>query len=941
MDKVIKILHLEDDTIDAELIQSKLISEGISCQFTLVQSRYEFESAMRAQCFDLVLADYNLPSYDGIKALKFTREHFEEIPFIFVSGTIGEEAAIDGLTKGATDYVLKQRLLRLGTAVKRAIDDAKIRRDQKMAEEELRKSEYRKTIFNKIASIFLTLSDEEMYSEIVSIVLNLTKSKFGLFGIIEENGDLHLPSFTKDIWKECQVPGKSIIFPSSVWGNSLWGRAIRKKKSFVSDGPFHIPHGHIQIENFLTIPIIFGAETIGLLSFANKDTGYTNEDKSFVEDIANFVSPILNARLQRDRQERIRKQAEEALRISEERFSKIFRLSPIACAILDVKNRRFVDVNEIFIKSTGYSRNEIIGHTPSELHLYQDQKEQDELLQILQKTGSLENIEFKIRNKAGIFGIGLNTTIQIELAGEKHYLSLIQDITERKYAENELRKLYRAVEQSPVSIIITDTAGKIEYVNSKFTEVTCYSKEEVLGQNPRILKSGEMKDEAYTQLWQAITSGKEWFGEFHNKKKNGELYWELASVSPILNKDGIITNFLAIKEDITKRKQAEKELIEAKEKAEESDKLKTAFLHNISHEIRTPMNSICGFSELLVEPDLSEEQRKYFLSIIQKSSNQLLSIVTDLLTISSIETKQENVKTQKVFINSIIEELFEVFRVLANDRNIQLLMKPKLSDQNSEIFTDQTKLTQVLTNLVSNAIKFTHKGFVEFGYNLVDNTESPELVFYVKDTGIGIKQDLQEKVFERFRQADKTIPLTYGGTGLGLSISKGLVELLGGKIWVESQPGEGSTFYFTIPYKPAFETETQKIKSRLKQDLVDATILVAEDEEFNYLYIKELLKKMDFKIIHAKDGQEAIEICKENPNIDLILMDIKMPVIDGDKAARIIRELKPELPIIAQSAYALEHERLKYEGVFDDYITKPINKHELNQKIRKYIILQK
>lgn len=262
--------------------------------------------------------------------------------------------------------------------------------------------------------------------------------------------------------------------------------------------------------------------------------------------------------------------------------------------------------------------------------------------------------------------------------------------------------------------------------------------------------------------------------------------------------------------DITERKQAEtllerrnEELIIVKEKAEESDRLKTAFLQNMSHEIRTPMNAIIGFSSRLNKPDLSDEKRKSFTSIIIDSANQLLSIVSDILTISSLETKQEKLNPGKVCINNIIADLLAIFKTQAFNQNITLLAKQQLTHRQSEIYTDNTKVTQILTNLITNALKFTNEGFIEFGYKLKDT----ELEFYVKDTGIGIEPQKQVKIFDRFVQADKTIQLKYGGTGLGLSICKGFVELLDGKIWVQSAPEKGSTFYFTIPYKPVHEVD--------------------------------------------------------------------------------------------------------------------------------------
>jgi len=297
----------------------------------------------------------------------------------------------------------------------------------------------------------------------------------------------------------------------------------------------------------------------------------------------------------------------------------------------------------------------------------------------------------------------------------------------------------------------------------------------------------------------------------------GDIKWFETFKAPITDKQGRVIATTGYSRDITQRKQAEillkeknqrikaqnedykrlnEELLKAKEKSEESDRLKTAFLQNMSHEIRTPMNAIVGFSSMLEEPDLSPEELKNYLSIIVNSSNQLLSIVTDIITISSIDTKQMSVNVEKVTINNLMDHLLSIFNNQASNINIELIVKKPLPDESSEIYTDQTKLTQILSNLLSNALKFTPHGCIEFGYQLKTN----ELEFYVKDDGIGIYPDQHEIIFERFRQADLSTTRKYGGSGLGLSISKGFVELLGGKIWLESEPDKGSTFFFTIPY---------------------------------------------------------------------------------------------------------------------------------------------
>ena len=502
-----------------------------------------------------------------------------------------------------------------------------------------------------------------------------------------------------------------------------------------------------------------------------------------------------------------------------------------------------------------------------------------------------------------------------------------------------------------------DANGKLISVSDYWLSNLGYTKEEVIGRSSsEFLTEASRKYAKEIILPEFYKTGICTNVEYDYVKKNGEIINVLLSAISEYDENGKFFRSLAVINDITKHKQAElllkeknekikaqnedykrlnEEFKKAKEHAEESDRLKTSFLQNMSHEIRTPMNAIYGFSGLLNDDDLDDDKRTSFINIIQSSSQQLLSIVTDILTISSLETKQETTNNKKVCINNIIIDLLAIFKQQAVNQNVSLFANQQLTDKQSEIFIDKTKLTQILTNLITNAFKFTHEGSIEFGYFLVGTgRDLSKIQFYVKDTGIGIKTELQEKIFERFQQADFSITKKYGGTGLGLAISKGLVELLGGKIWVESEIDKGSTFYFTIPYHPINEIET--IEKSKKQYL--KTILVAEDEVFNFLLIEQLLKNLGLKIIHAKDGQETVEICKSNPNIDLILMDIKMPIMDGHEAAKQIKKLRPDLPIIAQSAYALENEKEKFSGdCFDEYITKPIDVKELKSKFKKFI----
>ena len=369
-----------------------------------------------------------------------------------------------------------------------------------------------------------------------------------------------------------------------------------------------------------------------------------------------------------------------------------------------------------------------------------------------------------------------------------------RDITYRKKAEEQIQKLTQSVEQSPSSIMITDVNGLIEYVNPQFLEITGYDKEDIIGRNPRILKSGKMPDEVYRQLWGTIVSGKIWRGELVNRKKNGELYWEWVTMTSIKNEAGQITNFIAIKEDISSRKQMEADLIIAKEKAEESDRLKSAFLANMSHEIRTPLNSIIGFSKLLQDSNFDDQQKKEFLRHVIENGNSLLSIVSDIMDISKIESGQIELRKTPFSVNQFLSRLIERYGFLLEEKNLKLRI-----DVNSEdciVTTDQERLNQAFNNLISNAVKFTDQGYIHIGYRKDDDM----LTFYVKDTGIGIPKEFHEIIFERFRQVETEKDRRYGGNGLGLAITRSLVEMMGGKIWLDSSPGKGSVFYFSIPY---------------------------------------------------------------------------------------------------------------------------------------------
>jgi len=527
-----------------------------------------------------------------------------------------------------------------------------------------------------------------------------------------------------------------------------------------------------------------------------------------------------------------------------------------------------------------------------------------------------------------------NTLIEKEIiAKELHYQDLISSHLrdEELLIASEIR-YRRLFESAKDGILILDAeSGMIIDVNPFLIEMLGFSKEQFIKK----------------AIWE--------IGIFHDIIANHEKFLELQQLEyiryedmPLRTIDGHMVNVEFISNvyiadgrrviqcnirDITQRKLADAALVLAKEKAEESDRLKTAFLHNISHEIRTPMNAIVGFAGFLNEPELSAEDRKHFVDIIVQSSDQLLSIISDIVSMSSIEAGQAKIIESEFELNGAMALLQEQFIIKGGNTTLFCDLKSSLPEHEVWIITDETKFLQVFTNLIGNALKFTEQGFVTYGYEIKNN----KLQFYVEDTGIGISKEMHKEIFKRFRQIETTNVRQFGGSGLGLAISKAYVELLGGKMWVKSVLGKGSTFYFTIPFVHVRKNNLSENRSDDPlNDVINLpkTILVAEDEDSNFKFLEVLLSNKNIKIIRAVNGLEATKIVTANDEIDLVLMDIKMPEMNGYEATKQINSLKPHLPIIAQTAYSNEVDKQKALACgCADYISKPINADLLLSKI--------
>ena len=517
-----------------------------------------------------------------------------------------------------------------------------------------------------------------------------------------------------------------------------------------------------------------------------------------------------------------------------------------------------------------------------------------------------------------------------------------QNIQKSRESEKKFRILFETMDQGA---IYQDSTGKITAINSAAEKITGYTLEEMQdmsffdpGPWVTINDGVSIKSAESHPASAALRSGlpvKNRIMGIQNPQ-TGRFVWMLVSAMPQFREnDNVPYQVFTTFTDITKLKQTETELKEAKKKAEESDRLKSAFMANMSHEIRTPMNGILGFADLLKTPELSGESQTMYINAINSSGKRMLDIINDLIDISKIEAGQIELKREITNVNDLLRELLMFFRPESEIKGIELRADIQLPSDDFMIDTDRTKVAQVITNLIKNALKFTPRsGFIELGCRKKDNEN---LLFYIKDSGTGIRTELQEKIFERFRQGDNAH--IHEGVGLGLAISKAYVELMGGSIGLDSEPGKGSLFFFTLPFNEQTRLRLNQHKKQNSPETAfsDLCILIAEDDDINYTLLKESLKKVNISTCRARNGQEALDMVKGMVNISLILMDIKLPVMNGKEAAREIKKIKPEIPIIAQSAYVSDADiRQSLEAGCDDYITKPIDIKLLLNKISRH-----
>ena len=949
---MINILIVDDKTENLYLLQSLLDTNG----FRTISARNGAEALglMRNNIPDLIITDILMPVMDGFTLCRECKkdEILKNIPFFFYTATYTDSKDEEyALSLGADRFVLKPQepdvFLKILNDFLDEVREKNIRPKKVIQQDEtIVLKEYNEVLIRKIEDKMLQTekSEKELRKYAEKLEKEINEHKISEALILEREqqlsliyrtvGDVifHLVVEADDTYRFISV-NQAFFNVTGLREEMIIGKLVNevipepslsivleKYRQAIKDNSI------IQWEEVSDYP---NGKVIGDVSIAPvvDNSGKCTHLVGSVHDIT------------------IRKRAEEALAVSETKYRQLVTQSPDGIFIVDLSGK-FLSVNRSICDNLKYTEKELLSKNifdivPEQYHSTHKQR----LQTILKGESTITNSEYEVVGKDGIAHFVEVLSVPYysgkEIVG---FQGIARDITERKNAEMIIveseEKYHRIFENVQDLYYETAMDGRIIEVSPSIRSLSGgqYSREDLIGNS--IYEFYSDTEDRLSLLSALKEKGQVNDFEITLKNKNGSLIPCSVSAKIHLDLRGNPEKIIGSMRDISERKLAESELIKAKNKAEESDRLKTAFLHNISHEVRTPMNAIVGFSELIAEPDLSQQMRNEFVQTIVQSSNQLLSIITQIVSMATIEAGQEKIYEKEISLNSIFKMVSEQFSSVANKKNISLKYNTALPDHEDKIITDETKLIQIISNLMSNACKFTKQGRIDFGYEV----KGRYLEFYFKDSGIGIPQNMFEKIFERFRQVESTLAREYEGAGLGLSISKAYVELLGGKIWLSSKLGEGSVFYFTIPYnKVKMVTTSEKEAPGKNKSVFEKTItlLVAEDEDNNFMLLTQYLSNANIIVLHAVNGSEAVEICKKNRQINLVLMDLKMPVMDGYEATKIIKGFRPDLPIIAQTAYSLDTDKFKsLTSGCCDFISKPFKKEALLAMIREHLAIQ-
>ncbi len=810
--------------------------------------------------------------------------------------------------------------------------------ESKLIEQEILRLNRVYALLSNTNQAIVRIHDQQMlFGEICRIAVDNGKFKMAWIGLVNEDTNkvevTESAGFIKDYLDDINLDLNDKIRSQGPTGRAVKSGTAYFANDIENDKSMQVWKDHaleLGYKASVALPLKVFGKVVGALSIYSDQKNFFQASEV---ELLNEMATDISFALEYIRKESERKIIEEHLKESEKIFSDVFQKSPVTIVLTNPEDSTILDVNETFLRDMEFTRDEVIGKSLVELGLFDNMEDRQKILKILNDKKMLLGFECSFRTKSGKLIIALLSVAFFKQKGKTIQLNTLIDITDRKFAEDMVRKLYIGIEYSPASVVITDKNGNIEYVNKKFCNVTGYSQSEVIGKNPSILSSGEMTKEEYAVMWETILSGSDWQGEFHNKKKNGELYWESVSISPINDVKGMITHFIGIKEDITDKKKMMNDLITAKVKAEESNRIKSNFLANMSHELRTPLVGILGFAELLSFDDKDPNHLEMIQTILN-SGNRLMETLNSILDISRIEAGKEEINFSEIKFNELLQESVNLFQSVSKQK--ELFLDLSLPPQEIYINSDRDMLLKIFNNLISNAIKYTVKGGVYVKCKL--NNSSGSIVVDVIDTGVGISKEYQDIIFEPFRQASEGYSRKFEGTGLGLSLAKKYIEMLNGSITIVSAQGKGSTFTITLPYH--LKTDKELSGANKKRDLTEkekssivnsTTILLVEDDETNAAVISAYLK--DFvSLQHEFDGENAIINCRKN-KYDAVLMDINLKGISGIDAMNEIRHINEhykKIPFIAITAYTMLGDKENFLSLgFDHYLSKPFKREEL------------